>query len=86
MLPDHQPDRQDLLNAIVGIAAQVTNLKERFDEHKDETKESLKEMREEHAKTRDALSRGRGALHVLTFLGALVTGLAAIWYEVFRYH
>jgi hypothetical protein len=72
-----------LSDLVIELKMDVSHLAGRLEEHKKETTEKLKEMREKHSidmailnvsqqETRDLFSRGKGAVWILAILGSIV--------------
>ena len=49
-----------------------------------ELKGDMKGVKTEQQKTRDLFNRGRGALYIITALGAFVVWAMGYWHDLFR--
>jgi hypothetical protein len=88
-------DIRRLSDLVIELKSDVSHLAGRLEEHKKETTEKLKEMRERHAidmavinvsqqETRDLFSRGKGAVWILAILGGGVSMLITFGHNVLK--
>jgi translation initiation factor IF-3 len=88
-------DIRRLSDLVIELKSDVSHLAGRLEEHKKETTDKLKEMREKHAidmavisvsqqETRELLSKGKGAVWVLTMLGGLAAMMLSIGRDMLK--